>query len=126
MDYLMYFTEIKKCSFTELSEREKIVLIKVIKLSYSKRKISSFFKLKRDKFDDDGPYLAGLIKRGLIEKKSGNPLNEGISYDLSTCCLLYIFLNMQNYPSELLLKYQDNILLKTLLFSHFAPHSIND
>ena len=127
MDCSIYLDEISKCSTSELSEREKIVLIKVIKSTYSRKKISSFFRLKRDKFDfDEGPYIMTLIKNGMVERRSGNLLGDGISYDLTTCCLFYIFLNMQNYPNQLLLKYQDNILLKTLLFSYFTANSIRE
>jgi hypothetical protein len=127
MDCSIYLDEISKCSTSGLTEREKIVLIKLIKSTYSRKKISSYFRLKRDKFDfDEGPYLMALIKKGLVERRSGNLLGDGISYDLTTCCLFYIFLNMQNYPNQLLLKYQDNILLKTLLFSYFTTSSVRE
>lgn len=127
MDTTMFLDDISKCNTIELSEREKMVLIEVIKSSYSKKKISSYFKLKRDKFDfDEGPYLRTLIKNGLVEKKNGTLLSDGISYELTTCCLSYIFLNMQNYSNLLLLKYQENTILKYLLYSHFDPLSIRD
>jgi hypothetical protein len=127
MEINTLMADIRKCDTFELSEREKVVLIKVIKSSYSKKKISSYLKLKRDKFDfDEGPYLMKLIKYGLIEKKSGNLLRDGVSYELTTCCLLYVFLNMQNYSNLLLLKYQENTLLRNLLYSHFDPISIRE
>ncbi|HEY7082122.1 MAG TPA: hypothetical protein VH500_20720 [Nitrososphaeraceae archaeon] len=127
MDITTFLADIGKCDSIELSEREKMVLVKVIKSSYSRKKIFSYFKLKRDKFDfDEGPYLRTLIKKGLVEKKNGNLLSDGISYELTTCCLLYIFLNMQNYSNLLLLKYQENTLLKNLLYSHFDPLSIRE
>jgi len=127
MDITTFLDDVNKCDTIELSEREKVVLIKVIKSSYSKKKISSYFKLKRDKFDfDEGPHLMKLIKNGLIEKKNENLLRDGTSYELTTCCLLYIFINMQNYSNLLLLRYQENPLLRNLLYSHFDPSSIRE
>jgi len=127
MDCSIYLHEISNCHISGLSEAERMVLIKVIKSTYSRKKLSSYFRLKRDEFDfDEGPSLLTLIKKGLVERRSGNLLGDGISYDLTTCCLFYIFLNMQNYPSLLLLKYQDNIILKTLLFPYFTTSSIRE
>ena len=127
MDYSKYLDEISKCTTSGLTEKEKLVLIKIIKLSYSKKGISSYFRLKRGKLDfDEEPHLNNLIKKGFIERRRGKILGEGISYDLTTCCLFFIFLNMQNYPNSLLLKYQENVILSTLLYPYFVTSSIKD
>ncbi len=95
MDCSIYLREISNCHINGLSETERMILIKVIKSTYSRKKISSYFRLKRDEFDFDEEHsLMTLIKKGLVERRSGNLLCDGISYDLTTCCLLYIFLNI--------------------------------
>ena len=92
MDCSIYLDEISNCHISGLSEAERMVLIKVIKSTYSRKKISSYFKLKRDEFDfDEGPSLMTLIKKGLVERRSGNLLGDGISYDLTSCCPILYF-----------------------------------
>ncbi|MGA9841217.1 MAG: hypothetical protein WBQ25_02775 [Nitrososphaeraceae archaeon] len=125
MDYSIYIDEISKCNTERLTEKERVVLAKIIKSAYSSGGISHYLKLKRHRVDfAEGPYLNNLIKKGFVETRRGNFLLEGTSYDLTACCLFYIFLNMRNYPNQLLLKYQDNIILKTLVYPYFTPNSI--
>ena len=92
MDYSIYIDEISKCNTERLTEKERVVLAKIIKSAYSSGGISHYLKLKRHRVDfAEGPYLNNLIKKGFVETRRGNFLLEGTSYDLTACCLiLYI------------------------------------
>jgi hypothetical protein len=64
-----------------------------------------------------------LQELNLIEEE-GKFLGGAITYKLTTCGLFYIFSNVTTYSPKLLVKYQDNILLKTLLYPYFETDTI--
>jgi hypothetical protein len=64
-----------------------------------------------------------LQELNLIEEE-GRFLGGATTYKLTSCGLFYIFSNMTTYSPKLLVKYQDNILLKTLLYPYFERDTI--
>jgi hypothetical protein len=64
-----------------------------------------------------------LQELNLIEEE-GKFLGGATTYKLTSCGLFYIFSNVTTYSPKLLVKYQDNILLKTLLYSCFETYTI--
>jgi hypothetical protein len=64
-----------------------------------------------------------LQELNLIEEE-GKFLGGATTYKLTSCGLFYIFSNITTYSPKLLVKYQDNILLKTLLYPYFERDTI--
>ena len=125
MDCSIYISELSVCKIIELSETEKSFLFKIMSGHDSSYKITSYIKSRRQPMAYKSEYIT--IKRlqelNLIEEE-GKFLGGAITYKLTNCGLFYIFSNVTTYSPKLLVKYQDNMLLKTLLYSYFETDTI--
>lgn len=125
MDYSIYVSEVSACKLIELSEIEKSFLFKIMSGHDSSYKITSYIRSRRQPTAYKNEYIT--IKRlqelNLIEEE-GKFLGGAITYKLTSCGLFYIFLNVTTYSPKLLVKYQDKVLLKTLLYPYFETDTI--
>jgi hypothetical protein len=63
-----------------------------------------------------------LIEEGQDKKRSF--LGKEIFYELTTHGIFYIFTNQLSYPPSLLARYNQNVILETLLFPYFEVETI--
>jgi hypothetical protein len=127
IDYAKYFMEIYRCQITELDKKDRSILLKVIGTTDEPRKISSYFKLKRrvgyDK--EELLILKQLEEKNLLQLVYRTILLlETQEYILTSCGLFHVLLEVEDYPRDLLLKYRDNIILRTILYPYFELSTI--
>lgn len=93
---------------------------------YSAFKITSYIKARRQPiaYKDEYTTLKRLQQLNLIEEEEAKFLRGTVYYKLTTVGLFYILTNMSSYPPTLLTRYQDNILLKTLLYPYIEIGTI--
>ena len=125
VDYSIYVSEVSACKLIELSETERSFLFKIMSGHDSSYKITSYIKSRRQPIAYKNEYttMKRLQELNLIEEE-GKFLGGAIYYKLTTCGLFYIFSNVATYSPRLLVKYQDSILLKTLLYPYFEIETI--
>ncbi|MCJ7636209.1 MAG: hypothetical protein MUO21_01830, partial [Nitrososphaeraceae archaeon] len=90
-------------------------------------KFSSYFKLRNQSPDNsDASYLIShrLVDIGFIEVTKGKFLSNVKNYKFTTYGLFYVFQNISIYPPQFLIKYQDNIILQTLIYTFFNEKTI--
>ena len=126
MDYSKYMSEISTYQRIELEDTERSFLFKIINGQDSAYKILSYFKLRRQtmSYKNIQYILRRLQELYLIEEVRGKFLRGTIYYRLTTLGLFHIFSKMASYPPELLIKYKDNIILKTLIYPYFEEETI--
>jgi hypothetical protein len=126
MDYSKYMSEVLTYQRIELDDAERSFLFKIISGQDSVYKIFSYFKLRRQtmSYKNIQYILRRLQELYLIEEIQGKFLRGTIYYRLTTLGLFHIFSTMASYPPELLIKYKDNIMLKTLLYPYFEEETI--
>jgi len=76
---------------------------------------------------DEQNSLKTLQELNLVEEAFNNKRSlqsKELNYRLSTLGLFYILSNMMNYPPQLLGRYQQDIMLQTLLFPYFEVSTI--
>src|ERR671932_467863 len=125
VDCSIYISELSVCKLMELSETEKSFRFKIMSGHDSSYKITSYIKSRRQPMAYKSEYITinRLQELNLIEEE-GKFLGGAIIYKLTSCGLFYIFSNVTTYSPKLLIKYQDNILLKTLLYPFFEIDTI--
>jgi hypothetical protein len=126
MDYSEYVARLSTYQDIDLKETERSYLSRIISGREPGYGLSSYLRLKRQPvaWKDDQIVLKKLEKMNLIEETEGKFLRGSFPHKLTTHGLFYIFSNMVNYPPQLLLKYQENILLKVLLYPYFQADTI--
>lgn len=126
MDYSKYMSEILTYQRIELDDAERSFLFKIINGQDSVYKILSYLKLRRQtmSYKNVQLILRRLQERYFIEEIRGKLLRGKIYYRITTLGLFHIFSTMASYPPELLIKYKDNIMLKTLLYPYFEEETI--
>jgi hypothetical protein len=121
-----YLAEISKYERIEkLNEIERSTFFKIMN-AYQP---ATYLKLRRHRelYNKD-EYIA--IKRlqelNLVEVRNRKKsfMGREIFYALTSYGLFYIFSNIASYPPQLLTKYQDNIILNTLLCPYFEIDTI--
>ena len=125
MDCSIYISELSRCKLIELSETEKSFLFKIMSGHDSSYKITSYIKSRRQPMAYKSEYttIKKLQELNLIEEE-GKFLGGATTYKLTSCGLFYIFSNVTTYSPKLLVKYQENTLLKTLLYPYFETDTI--
>lgn len=121
----MYMSEVSTYERIELGEAEKSFLFKIMSGQDSSFKITSYIKSRRQPmvYKSEHATVERLQKLNLIEQE-GKLLRGSIYYRFTTCGLFYIFSTMLSYPPTLLIKYQDNIILKTLIYPYLQIDTI--
>ena len=130
-DYSRYLSEILKYEKVELGVAERSLLSKIVNTPESIYKVGfSSFRLKgrRSSLDkeEDSSGLRKLQNINFIEGVEEEKFLRGAThyYKLTTLGLFYVFSNMHNYPPQLFTKYQDDIVLKTLVYAYFEVDTI--
>jgi hypothetical protein len=131
VDYSAYFSAIAKYQRVKLGETERSSLLRIINAPESTSKIASYFKLKRRqaaRFNDDHYASIKILQNiDLIEDAQEEKFLRGATYyRLTTWGLFYTLSNMVNYPPQLFMKYQNNVILKTLLYPYFEADTIEN
>lgn len=121
----MYMSEVSTCERIELGDKEKSFLFKVMSGHDSAFKITSYIKSRRRPMAYKNEYT--IIKRlqelNLIEEE-GKFFRGAVYYRFTTCGLFYILSTILSYPPTLLIKYQENMILKTLIYPYLQPDTI--
>lgn len=127
MNYSRYFAEISTYDGVEkLREIERSSFFKIM----NAYRPASYLRLRRHREPynkDEQDAIMRLREFNLVEElrdKRKSFLGREIFYVLTTSGLFYIFSNLLSYPPQLLIRYQDNILLNTLLFPYFEVDTI--
>jgi hypothetical protein len=131
VDYSSYFSGIAKYQRVKLEEPERLAFLKVINTPESASKIASYFKLKRKqtaRYYDQYASLKILQDINLIDEvqESSSFLHGATRCNLTTWGLFYAFSNMANYPPKLFVQYQNNVILKTLLYPYFGVETVKN
>lgn len=131
VDYSSYFSAIAKYQRVKLEEPERLAFLKIINAPESVSKIASYFKLKRKqtaRYYDQYASLKILQDINLIDQvqESSSFLYGATRCNLTTWGLFYAFSNMANYPPKLFMQYQNNVILKTLLYPYFGVDTIKN
>jgi len=127
LNYSGYLAEISTYEGVEkLREIERSSLFKIMN-AYQP---ASYLRLRlhREPYNkDEQDAIIRLREFNLVEEvrdKRKSFLGREIFYVLTTSGLFYIFSNLLSYPPQLLVRYQDNIILNTLLFPYFEVNTI--
>jgi hypothetical protein len=125
VNYSTFVSAIFDYKRIELTGSEKSSLLKIMSGHSSAFKITSYIKSRRQPtiYKNEYAAIGRLQELNLIEEQ-GRFLRGAIYYKLTTFGLFYIFSRMSSYPPKLLTRYQDNILLKTLLYPYFEIYTI--
>ncbi|MGI9012381.1 MAG: hypothetical protein ACXWFB_04355 [Nitrososphaeraceae archaeon] len=110
-----------------LTQEERSFIMKFIRGHDPSFKFSSYFKLRNQSPDNsDASYLIShrLVDIGFIEVTKGKFLSNVKNYKFTTYGLFYVFQNISIYPPQFLIKYQDNIILQTLIYPFFNEKTI--
>ena len=130
MDYSRYMSEASTYRRIEkLNDAEKSFLFRIINSDQSSTKLTSYLKLRRHpKLDTNEYIIARRLKDiDLIEElEEGKFSHEVVNYRLTSSGLLYVLSSLTNYPPKLLIKYQDNLVLQTLLYPYFQTVTIKN
>ncbi|HJU58270.1 MAG TPA: hypothetical protein VJ583_00850 [Nitrososphaeraceae archaeon] len=127
MVYSDYISSLLSYQKVTLTQEERSFIIKFIRGHDQSFKITSYFKLRNQSAEQrDASYLISkrLEDMGFIEVTKGKFLSNIKNYKFTTYGLFYIFLNISIYPPQFLIKYQDDIILKTLIFQFFNEKTI--
>ncbi|MGE5633639.1 MAG: hypothetical protein ACM3VV_00250 [Deltaproteobacteria bacterium] len=110
-----------------MTQEERSFIIKFIRGHDQSFNIRSYLKLRNQSPDQrDASYLISkrLEDIGFIEVTKGKFLSNVKNYKFTTYGLFYVFLNISIYPPQFLIKYQDDVILKTLIFQFFNERTI--
>ena len=125
--YSEYISEVMHYKKIELNEVERSFLFRIITGHDQRLRIASYLKLKTTpilpkEIPESVPIK--LEELALVEKKKGVFLSYTKSFNLTTFGLFYILYSIRSYPPQFLIKYQDNPILKSLLFQFFETNTI--
>jgi hypothetical protein len=126
LDLSGYLAEISKYERVEkLNEIERSTFFKIMNVHQP----ASYLKLRhlREPYNkDEYNAIKRLQEINLVEvrNKKKSFMGKEIFYVLTTSGLFYIFSNLVSYPPQLLTKYQNNIILNTLLSPYFEVETI--
>jgi hypothetical protein len=121
-----YLAEISKYERVEkLNEIERSTFFKIMN-TYQP---ATYLKLRRHREPynkDEYTAIKRLQELNFVEvrNKKKSFIGKEIFYVLTSYGLFYIFSNLVSYPPQLLTKYQDNIILDTLLCPYFEVDTI--
>jgi hypothetical protein len=129
MSYSEYLSQLIICTPTELKDREKTSMLRLMELSNRNEGIHSYLWFKKQlPFNaEDEKLLSTLVDRNLIEVIHGNRFRRsGRNYVLTTCGLFYILNKNQVFSGILLSKYCENVILQLLLFQYLEENTVKN
>lgn len=130
MDYTELINITRDYLLRDIASNERALIYRIINSEASTYRIaSSKFKFRQQNSQErnDYPVLKRLIELRYVEENQEQRKIFGGSmiYRFTTNGLLYIFANKLIYPPQLLLNYNVNIILKTLVFPYFETKTIS-
>lgn len=129
MIYSDYISSLLSYQNITLTQEERSFIIKFIRGNDQSFKITSYLKFRNQPSDQrDAFYLISrrLEDIGFIEVTKGKFLSNVKNYRFTTFGLFFVFLNISIYPPQFLIKYQEDIILKTLIFQFFNEKTIKN
>jgi len=127
MIYSDYISTLSPYQKITLTQEERSFIIKFIRGNDQSFKITSYLKFRNQESDQrDTIYLISkrLEDIGFIEATKNKFLSNVKNYKFTSFGLFYVFLNISIYPPQFLIKYQEDIILKTLIFQFFNEKTI--
>jgi len=126
MDYSEYVSALLMYKQIALEDVERLLLFRIMNSTDSGYKTTSYLKLRVQSttYKNEQSRLKRLQELNLIKEIEGGFLRGTTYYRLTTNGLFYIFSNIMSYPPKLLIKYEDNIILRTLLYPYFETNTI--
>lgn len=119
--------EIVNFEKVELDDDEKALILKIMNEDEFRNIIDQLKKFgKYPTLEDSEVKAQKLEKMKMIQQKQSRFFKGIHNYKLTTFGLFYIFSQMSTYPPNLLLRYQDNIILKELLFNIIEPETVRN
>jgi hypothetical protein len=130
MDYRELINRTRDLQLRAIPSNEKALIYRIINSDGSTYRIaSSKFRFRQQDFQERNDYalLKGLVELRYVEENQEQRKIFGGSmiYRFTTQGLLYIFANKLIYPPQLLLNYNLNPVLKTLVFPYFETKTIS-
>ena len=130
MDYTELINMTRDYQLGDLSINDKALIYRIINSEASSYRVaSSKFRFRQHHTQERNDYtvLKRLIELRYIEENQEQRKIFGGSmiYRFTTHGLLYIFLSKLIYPPQLLLNYNVNSVLKTLVFPYFETKTIS-
>jgi hypothetical protein len=130
MDYTELINMTRDYQLGDLSINDKALIYRIINSEASSYRVaSSKFRFRQQHTQERNDYtvLKRLIELRYIEENQEQRKIFGGSmiYRFTTHGLLYIFLSKLIYPPQLLLNYNVNSVLKTLVFPYFETKTIS-
>ena len=124
MDYSNYLKTLYDYEKKQVGTEEKSMLLKVINNVDFSAQIGSYLKLRDKNQLGDTSTVSRLLGLKLLTEKKGLILRGMRKYQLTSTGLFYVLTETVSYPPSLLKKYNDDPILKTLLFQYFEVDTI--
>ena len=127
MTYSEYIESLLDYKRQDVTMDQRAFLLKLVSGHDQSFKIKSYLKLRSAPAETKDPtsvisqYLEDI---GFLDISKGKFLSSSKSFRFRTHGLYYIFLNISIYPPQFLIKYQDDIILQTLVFQYFQEKTI--
>lgn len=130
MDYTELINMTRDYQLGDISINDKALIYRIINSEASSYRVaSSKFRFRQQHTQERNDYtvLKRLIELRYIEEnqEQGKIFGGSMIYRFTTHGLLYIFLSKLMYPPQLLLNYNVNSVLKTLVFPYFETKTIS-
>ncbi len=127
MTYSNYIESLLSYKKQDLTLDQRAFLLKLVSGHDQSFKFKSYLKLRNPPSDTKDPtsiISQYLEDTGFLEIGRGRFLSSSKSFRFRTNGLFYIFLNISIYPPQFLIKYQDDIILQTLVYQFFQEKTI--
>jgi hypothetical protein len=128
MDVSGYLSELYGYVKPELGDADRSFLVNLINARDRAHGFFPFLKSNTLSNSNGDSYLkARMLKLNLAEEI----VEEGLfrtrrELGLNTYGLFYLLSNMASYPQSILIRYQNNVVLQTLLYRYFETSTINN
>lgn len=127
MTYSNYIESLLSYKKQDLTLDQRAFLLKLVSGHDQSFKITSYLKLRNPPSDikDATSIISQYLEDvGFLEISRGKFLSSSKTFRFRTNGLFYIFLNISIYPPQFLIKYQDDIILQTLVYQFFQEKTI--
>ncbi|MFB5600196.1 MAG: hypothetical protein ACE5SW_08230 [Nitrososphaeraceae archaeon] len=123
-DYIRSLLHYKK---QNLTTEQRTFLFKLLSGHDQSFKIKSYLKLRNSTLEGRDPtslISSSLEDIGFLEITKGKFLSSSKTFRVTTFGLFHILLNITIYPPQFLIKYKEDIILKTIVYQFFEEKTI--
>jgi hypothetical protein len=127
VDYTQYISQVSEFrQVTGLQDNETTFLFKLANSLGLGYKITSYLRLKGQLTAHRNEQIIAkrLEEKDLVEVTEAKFFSGGTQYMLTQAGLFYVLSKLEGYSPNLLIKYADSILLKTLIYQYFETDTI--